>query len=121
MKQKAIFFNVSNENDLTPPIRDEIKKLHKMLTDAGIPHTFKTHPVDENGFQILYPFDSPKKSVCSVVELDWSYGGCEDLLEMHGLLTKEELEYDTVVGWLTAEEVFRRIQKHFMNTTKKEP
>jgi hypothetical protein len=32
-------------------------------------------------------------------------------IEIMGLLTPEEQEYDSVVGYLTAEEVFRRIKE----------
>jgi hypothetical protein len=33
------------------------------------------------------------------------------LLEIKVLLTEEEAERDTIVGWLTAENVFERIKK----------
>lgn len=38
----------------------------------------------------------------------------DDLLELAGrLLTEEELKYDSVVGGLTAKDVFERISKHW--------
>jgi hypothetical protein len=42
-----------------------------------------------------------------------SYGNSCDELEIMGLLTPEEVEYDSVVGYLTAEDVFERIRKHY--------
>lgn len=54
-----------------------------------------------------------KDKICSVVEGHGTYGANEDKLEIMGLLTEEELEYDTVCGYLTAEDVFERIKKHY--------
>ena len=51
--------------------------------------------------------------VCSVVEHRYSYGNYDDRLEMMGLLTEEEAKIDSVVGWLTAEDVFLRIGEHW--------
>jgi hypothetical protein len=45
-----------------------------------------------------------------------SYGRSEDLLEIMGLLTSEEEGYDSVKGYLTAEDVFQRIKKHYETT-----
>lgn len=86
----------------------EIHRLHQMLTDAGIPHTMK--PMMD-GWQICYPQDGAKR-VVSVIEHYGSYGKDEDLLEIMGLLTKEEEDQDSVLGYLTAEEVFLRIKNH---------
>ena len=51
----------------------------------------------------------------SVIEHEFSYGNEKDLLEISGLMTeKEEKEtQDTVLGYLTAENVFERIKKHY--------
>ena len=40
-----------------------------------------------------------------------SYGYKDGLIEIMGLLTEEEREQDDVVGYLTPEEVFRRIKR----------
>lgn len=115
------------------PKFSEIFKLDNMLTEAGIPHDF----VDE-GFDILvnkryhyhiyYPSeaiwqseDRDFYSTCSVIEGDFTYGGEENLLEITGLLTPEEREYflDDVIGSLTAENVFERIQKAWKKQEKK--
>ena len=50
------------------------------------------------------------KFVCSAIQGDYTYGGRENLIEIMGLLTDEELQFDEVRGYLTADEVFRRIK-----------
>ena len=47
----------------------------------------------------------------SAIEGFGSYGYADDLIEIMGLLTPEESENDSVKGWLTAEEVFKRIKE----------
>ena len=51
-------------------------------------------------------------SVCSVI---YGYGSEKGLLEISGLMTDEEYEKenDSVLGYLTAENVFARIKKHW--------
>ena len=103
----------------------EIHKLHKMLSDAGIKHKWldrgkqfdprgelKLCGVDHDwGWQILI-LDSDGDRIISVIEGYGTYGVEDDLLEIMGLLTPEEGECDSVCGWLTAENVFARIQQH---------
>ena len=50
-------------------------------------------------------------TVCSIIEGHGTYGEENDLLEIMGLLTPEEEEWDSVCGSLTAENVFERIKK----------
>ena len=105
---------------------DQLYKLHEMLDDAGIPHKYL-------GGQLVYygPEGEPDRapgafygagvdSVCSVI--DYGYGSDEGLLEISGLMTEEEYEEtgDSVLGWLTAENVFERIKKHFESSTKRD-
>ena len=92
----------------------EIFKLKEMLEKAQIPFVFKEHNDDRNGYQILYP-SVGEKSKCSVIEHSYSYGNEQDLLEIMGLLTDEESEYDSIVGFLSAENVFERIKKDYEN------
>ncbi len=61
--------------------------------------------------QVWYP--NKENAVCDVICHRGSYGGNEGLLEIMGLLTDEEAEYDSVVGWLTSGEVFNRILDHY--------
>ena len=89
----------------------EIRKLMRMLSDYDIPFT-----ANElfDGVQVIYPdTETSQSAVCSVIEHFGSYGGKADLLEIMGLLTEEELKNDTVEGWMTAKEVFKRIHQHF--------
>lgn len=75
----------------------EMDKLEQMLVEAGIPYE-KSRVF--GGKQLQYPCKG-------------SYGRSEGLLEIMGLLTDEELEYDDVAGYLTADDVFCRIKRHW--------
>lgn len=91
----------------------EIERLKAMLEGADIPFEY-----DENGdicfsAQLCYPENTVEKRVCSVIQNCYSYGGEENLLEIAGLLTDEEKETDEVAGWLSAEQVFNRIKRHW--------
>lgn len=99
---------------------DELDKLDNLLKVAGI-------PFENFGMQICYygPEGRPKPesnivwqgpgvgAVCSVIAN--GYGSSEGLLEISGLMTKEEMDrvHDTVLGHLTAEDVFARIKDHY--------
>lgn len=89
---------------------NEILRLKGMLEKAKIPFEFSKAFA---GYHIVYPNNHLKE--CSVIEHDCSYGREKDLLEIQGLLTKKEYKetQDTVIGYLTAEEVFQRIQKNW--------
>ena len=89
---------------------NEILKLKNMLEKAEIPFEFSEI---FSGYHITYPGN--KFRICSVIEHDYSYGREKDLLEIQGLLTKKEYKetQDTVIGYLTAENVFQRIEKHW--------
>lgn len=87
----------------------EIFKLRDMLENANIPHIFENGFL--NGGALAYP--DRENCVCSAIEHDGSYGRQADKIEIMGLLTDEESQYDDVVGWLTAEDVFNRIKTHY--------
>ena len=87
---------------------NEILRLKGMLEKAGIPFRFSK---SFGGYHIEYPNSAYK--VCSVIEHDGSYGRRQDLLAIMGLLTKKEKKEDVVLGYLTAENVFQRIEKHW--------
>lgn len=104
-----------------------IRKLDKMLSDAGI-----QHEVVElcNGANIVYPsceawadlmslyrvnchathkkYYEKARFACSAVQHDFSFGNWQDKIELMGMLTESELEHDDIVV-LDCEEVFRRI------------
>lgn len=108
----------------------EIERLHKMLTDAEIEHEWldrtpqirKRDPIvlqirDEYpwGWQIIV-YRPDGERLISAIEGFGSHGyGLKgeqgDSIEIMGLLTPEEEKDDSVLGWLTAEEVFRRIKE----------
>lgn len=107
---------------------EEIRKLDHLLIEADIPHKFVSHM---GGYQITYfgTNDAPKNepgvirgsgvgAVCSAIENSFSYGHENDRIEISGLLTDEELQNDSVVGNLTAEDVFERIQKHWISVNE---
>lgn len=86
----------------------EILKLHKLLIDANIPHTFDRFL---DGWQIVYP--NNENRVADASQHFGSYGNEKNLLEIMGLLTPIEEESDSVLGRLTAEDVFNRIREHY--------
>lgn len=99
----------------------EIERLHKMLTDEGIEHEWLDRGERFSksdikwGYQIIV-YKKNGDRLISAIEGYGTYGyGLDgeqgDLIEIMGLLTPEEEKYDSVKGWLTAEEVFRRIKE----------
>ena len=91
----------------------EILKLKKMLEIAEIPFEFRTL---FDGYQIGYPACPGEKvdaCECSVIQHKFSYGSSKNKLEIMGLLTDEEGENDSVIGYLDAIDVFLRIGKRY--------
>lgn len=101
----------------------EMPKLIEMLKEANIP--FESFSSPFSGKQVCYygkeGRPEPEEGVisgpgigaiCSVI---YGYGRDEGLLEISGLMTDEEYEKegDSVLGYLTAENVFARIKKHW--------
>lgn len=88
----------------------EILKLDKMLTDGDIPHTLER---SWDGWQICYP-SCDENCIADAIEFTGSYGARNDELEMMGLLTPEEAKGgETVVGYLKAEDVYKRMAEHY--------
>ncbi len=95
----------------------EMEKLVLLLNEARIPYETVKHV--DNSLQICYP-KGPAGSpdcVCDVVCFHGSYGGDEGLLEILGLVNKEAVG-DDIEGWLTADIVFGRIWKHYINNIR---
>lgn len=106
---------------------NEIFRLHAMLDEAGIQHDFMEHTPEVSGiadrelsfYQICYPsradwyksIHDPKMRavMCSVTEGHTTFGCGSDRLEMMGLSVGNK--FDSIVGYLTAENVFERIVK----------
>lgn len=101
-----------NGEYITDPKYTEILKLDLMLKEAEIPHTFEKFM---DGWQVVYP-ENGENRVADAIEYMGSYGNEKDLLEIMGLLTPKELEEgDSVLGYITAENVFDRIKSHWVN------
>ena len=88
----------------------EIFRLKEMLEKENIPFEFIERKEVE-GYQLAYPrFSKIKESnecVCSVIQHIYSYGNDVNLLEIW------ELAKDDVEGYLSAEDVFERIKRHY--------
>ena len=82
----------------------EIKKLADGLMEKGIAFTF--HRLYE-GYQILVNNPETKEYEWDAVCHDFSYGHDEGLLEIMGEIV--ENDYDAVEGWLTAEDILKRL------------
>lgn len=93
----------------------EIHILDDLLTKAEIPHTMDRFL---DGWQIIYP-ENGKNRIADAVQHFGSYGAEEDFLEIMGLLTTEEEKCDSVVGHMTAKDVFDRIERHYKNRVEK--
>lgn len=83
----------------------EILKLKEMLKEANIPFLFI-----EPYCRYQYPAQIRLGNLADVIEHRYSYGNGQDLLEIAGALTEKERERDSVLGGLTAEEVFKRFK-----------
>ena len=72
--------------------------------------------LDGEYHHVFYPADWESGTCkCSVISHPYSYGGRDGKLEIMGLLTEEESEYDDVLGYLDADDVFARIYADYMN------
>lgn len=99
----------------------EILKLKKMLEEAKIPFTF----IDDmfRGYKkpsyqiVIYDKRDNKTKLCDVIYHFGSYGYDQNRLEIMGALTEEEREDDSVLGYLTADEVFKRFKYCYEHNT----
>lgn len=85
----------------------EMEKLINKLAKADVPYELT---VLYNTIQVWYP--SADDYVADVVCHEWSYGYKEGLLEIMGLVDETKTD-DIVEGYLTADEIFERIAKHY--------
>ena len=112
----------------------EILKLKQMLEEANIPFEFtddknnykeiettnnlaliKAAEELANSYQIIIYKNG--EILCDVIYGYGSYGYEDGLLEIKGGLTLEEYENLSVLGYLTAEEVFKRFKYCYDNDT----
>lgn len=92
----------------------ELLRLASMLQAANIP--FEIRDCWE-GYQICYP--CIEERISDAVCHGFSYGHEQGLLEIMGLVNEEEVG-DSVEGWLTAEQVFERWHKHWLENHSEE-
>ena len=96
----------------------EILKLKEMLEEAKIPFTFTDDFFDmkeliekDRSWKPFYPaYQIQLGELADVIEHHLSHGNQRDLLEIMDAMTKEEQEQCAVLGYLTAEEVFKRFK-----------
>ena len=88
----------------------ELDKLEQYLKGKGIDYK----RIDESGeygnHQIIV-FDATENRVWDAICHRGSYGFEEGLLEIYGNLVNPEEDGDSVAGWLTAEDVIKRIER----------
>ena len=89
----------------------EIFKLKKMLEEEGIAFEFRDRRTPHYEFWQIIVLREDESRLISVIEGMGTYGQEENLLEINGCLTEEEMQDSCVKGYLTAEEVFDRIVK----------
>lgn len=82
----------------------EITRLHNLLANNQIPHDF--HRLYD-GWQICYPSD--KNIIISAIQHYGSYGAANNRIEIMGGIVPDDGTMDSVLGHLTAENVFGRI------------
>lgn len=92
---------------------NEIFKLKELLEKGNIPFEFKNI---YDGYQVIIRNKNNFK-IADAIEHNFSYGNEEDLLEIMRGLTEEEEEFDSVLGGLSSEEVFKRFKYCYENNT----
>ena len=100
---------------IDPKYAKEPLRLASMLLAHNIPFNIAEMC---HGLIICYPCQG-EGCVSDAICHDGSYGRHDGLLEMMGLVNEEEVG-DSVEGWLTAEQVFERWQKHWLENQKGE-
>ena len=92
--------------------KKEIIKLIALLKSAKIPYKILTPPPFDWITVIIY---YNKKEILRATQSDYSYGSKENLIEIKSDFAKIENGYDEdVIGWLNAEEVFKKYLKYVM-------
>ena len=90
----------------------ELDKLEQYLKDKKISYKREDRPADEFGFnfhKISVPDDGDDYQWDAICHRG-SYGYEQGLLEIYGSIVDEDKDGDSVVGWLTADDVIKRIE-----------
>ena len=110
---------IKNRWDKMKSKYNEIFKLKDMLDKEHINYSFIDRSINKSIYTmesyqiIIYKKDGNR--LISVIEGYGTYGEENDLLEIMGCLTKEEMKNDSALGYLTASEVLDRIKKNIQN------
>ena len=100
-------------------IYKEIFRFKEMLKETNIRFEWNVYNfMGGRGYQIII-YSKDGTYLCDCIENFRSYGNKEDKLEIVGGLTEEERADGSVLGWLTAEEVFKRFKYCYENNTDK--
>ena len=89
----------------------ELDKLEQYLKDNGIGYTRIDENADTWGRHQIYVFGSDSEIAWDAICHRGSFGFEQGLLEIYGTLVDAEKDGDSVVGWLTAEDVIKRIEQ----------
>jgi hypothetical protein len=89
----------------------ELDKLEQYLKDNGIGYERIDENVDTWGRHQIKVFGSDSEIAWDAICHRGSYGFEQGLLEIYGTLVDEEKDGDSVAGWLTAEDVIKRIEQ----------
>jgi hypothetical protein len=94
-------------------IKNEYKREPLRLASMCLAHNIPFEIAEMcHGLIVIYPCQG-EGYVSDAICHDGSYGRQDGLLEMMGLVNEEEIG-DSVEGYLTAEQVFERWQKHWL-------
>ena len=88
----------------------ELDKLEQYLKDNGIGYKRIDENADTWGRHQINVFCSDSEIAWDAICQRGSYGFERGLLEIYGTLVYEGKDGDSVVGWLTAEDVIKRIE-----------
>ena len=90
----------------------ELDKLEQYLKDNGIGYSRTDENADTWGRHQIIVFGLNSEKSWDAICQRGSYGFEQGLLEIYGDIVDEEKDGDSVCGWLTAEDVIKRIKEH---------
>ena len=88
----------------------ELDKLEEYLKEHGAEYTRYDEDREFGNVHQIVVFSRTGRRKWDAICQTGSYGYAEGLLEIMGSLVKPKLDGDTVVGFLTAEDVIRRLE-----------
>lgn len=90
-----------------------LNKLRSLLTISGIEFRNKGEVTLAGDYlDRVHYYNKKGVLICSAIYGKHTYGYEEGLIEICGLLSDKEKEYDNVLGWLSPEEVYFRIWEY---------